>query len=154
MNVRGGYLRRSRSRSSGRSSPRESFTCSRTPRIAARTFFRPAAASLARSGSRSGPKMKSAARARTRISPHPIESNTAAPALGLGEGDVDLLRLAAADQFDRDLVAGLVGVDRDGEFLRAADRLRPDGDHDVLLADPRRRCGAALLDVEHQGAVP
>src|SRR3954465_7618772 len=52
MNVFGWYLRRSRSRSSPRSSPNDSCTCSRTPVIASRTFFRPAAASLARGGSR------------------------------------------------------------------------------------------------------
>jgi hypothetical protein len=39
----------------------------------------PAAASFARFGSRSGPKMKRAPRARTTISPQPIESNTAPP---------------------------------------------------------------------------
>ena len=47
MKVFGWYLRRSRSRSSGRSSPSDSLTCWRTPVIAARTFFRPVAASLA-----------------------------------------------------------------------------------------------------------
>ncbi len=56
-----------------------SSTCPRMSLIAARTRFSPAAASLARVGSRSGPKMNSAARATTRISPQPIESNTQPP---------------------------------------------------------------------------
>src|SRR4051794_23787357 len=49
------------------------------------------AASLARPGSRSGPKMNSAARARTTISPQPIESNTAPP-LSLPDGLVERRR--------------------------------------------------------------
>ena len=50
MNVFGWYLRRSRSRSSGRSSPSDSFTCSRTPVIADRTFLRPVGGVLGQAG--------------------------------------------------------------------------------------------------------
>src|SRR3954452_10790870 len=88
MNVFGWYLRRSRSRSSAKSSPIDSLTCWRTPVMASRTFFSPCAASLAIPGSRSGPKMNSAASARTTISPQPIESNIAPP-LALTDGLVE-----------------------------------------------------------------
>src|SRR5687768_7993432 len=143
MNVFGWYFRRSRSRSSDRSSPRDSLTCSRTPVIALRRRLIPVAASLARPGSRSGPKMNSAASARTMISPHPIESNTAAPVVrdrprghpsldrragvrpgrdaplvsGLVQGCLELPRAAVTDDLDGDRVARVVGVDRDDEFL-------------------------------------
>src|SRR3954470_7747168 len=130
--------------------------------------LRAPAPSLASPGSRSGPKMKSAARARTTISPQPIESNTTAPVLGaarrsplsveraplrLVQPRLDLTGPAAADDLDGDRVAGLVRVDRDDELLRAAHRLTLDGDDDVLLADARRGGRAAGLDVQHQGAV-
>src|SRR5688572_22333678 len=149
------------------------------PVIAVRTRLSPVAASLARPGSRSGPKMNSAASARTMISPHPIESNTAAPVVrdrprghpsldrqarrrpgrvaplvsGLVQGGLELPRAAVTDDLDGDRVARVVGVDRDDEFLGAADRLALDPDDDVLLLEPSGGGGAARLHVEHQGPV-
>src|SRR3954468_17874046 len=154
MNVFGWYLRRSRSRSSAKSSPIVSDTCARTPVMASRTFFSPLAASLASVGRRSGPKMNSAANARTTISPQPIESNTVPPPRGTPsgaaavgvqgrwrgcpaaerrpsggvEGGLDLPGAACAHQLDGDRVARVVCIDGDLELLGAADGLAVDGD--------------------------
>src|SRR3954451_16011607 len=148
--------------------------------MAARTFFSPLAASLASVGRRSGPKMNSAANARTTISPQPIESNTVPPPRGTHsgaaavgvqgrsrgcpaaerrpsggvEGGLDLAGAASAHQFDGDRVARVVGVDGDLELLGAADGLAIDGDDDVLLLDARVGGRAGRLDVDHEGAVP
>ena len=171
MNVFGWYLRRSRSRSSGRSSPRDSFTCSRTPVIAVRTRLRPDGRVLGEVGQPLGSEdeeraegqdddLAPADRVEHRRSPSSVAASATAlqrrRAAGQAASSVtsnSCEAAPAAHDLDGHRLARVVRVDRDDELLGAADRLALDGDDDVLLADAGVRRRAARLDVEHQRAV-
>src|SRR5690349_5542221 len=65
------------------------------------------------------------------------------------ERDLDLARVAAALDGERDLVARLVAVDRAHERVGGADGLAVDGGYDVALAQAGVRAGAARDGLRH-----